>query len=243
MPPIRLITLFSLLTILIPMPNRADDSLANNFQADNVKTDEHAHHLRIGSHGMVLFTDGHHLFASHLPLYQAPHDYQLIYQIKMAREAQYIGYLTSQENTTEHSAVLTLLPEDFDLNRLIEGESFSLEATVFQGHFERGGKRWAQDTVEFEQLIYRRHLSGSLPESAPVTQWQVIPLPSKRHLLVHQIRKAPSFDAIYLGDNCIEPPESPLNVWVAKENQSLTVDIRHCQHHHPLYIEFQDFLE
>ena len=74
---------------------------------------DHKHHTRVGSHGMVLFTDGAELYASHLPLYYSPHDYQLIYTVVSQHKAKLIAYL--QAGSTSHGNMVTLLPENLIL--------------------------------------------------------------------------------------------------------------------------------
>ena len=52
-----------------------------------VQAEEHDHHSYFGSHGMVLTQSpkGQWL-ASHMPLYVAPHDYQIIYTVEISDE-------------------------------------------------------------------------------------------------------------------------------------------------------------
>ena len=47
--------------------------------ASNTATD-----TRHGLHGMLLFSDGDGLYASHLPMFHAPHDVQLIFRFTLA---------------------------------------------------------------------------------------------------------------------------------------------------------------
>ena len=46
-------------------------------------SDAHAK-ARHGLHGMLLFSDGDALYASHLPMFHAPHDVQLIFRFTLA---------------------------------------------------------------------------------------------------------------------------------------------------------------
>ena len=95
----------------------------------------------IGSHGMVLINDKQAgSFVSHLPLYRSPHNYQIIYKVQLPQEVP-IEQLAV-------SGMVTVLPDNFDLNRLVNGESFTINAKFFQGHFERGGQLYtAQNSL------------------------------------------------------------------------------------------------
>ncbi|MFC3649437.1 hypothetical protein ACFOOH_20735 [Planctobacterium marinum] len=209
-------------------------------QAVPMKADEHKHHQRMGSHGMVLFSDGDRLFASHLPLYQAPHDYQLIYEVELQSQEKLIAQLISGEQTEEH--MLTLLPEHFDLNKLIEGESITLNATVFKGHFERGGKPWlSEQEVFFKKPLYRRQLTGNVSANAEPNQWHSILLSEQRLLFVHLIGPAPSFDAIYLAEQCQLKESAKTSIEYSFENAELVANFRQCHSQKALYVEFQDF--
>lgn len=99
-------------------------------------TPSHAH----GVHGMVLFGEPGRVFASHLPLYRHPHDWQVVLELAPADEPgqQQVNALLAA------GGLLTLEPERFDLWRLKPGASDPMnqfKAALYRGHFERGGKK------------------------------------------------------------------------------------------------------
>ena len=230
-------TLFTLL-ILTSMTLDAQTSLN--------KHDLHEKHTRVGSHGMVLFTNGKRLFASHLPLYQAPHDYQLVYEVESTHRQQLLEHLTQTNKTTHAHYVenmITLLPATFDLNTLINGQSFEIETQFYLGHFERGGKKWLKDkNFTFVRQIYKRPLTTLRTAEKPnQIEWHILDTgPDNKQLLIHPIQAAPSFDAIVFGHQCfanslVNQSESVPDIG------TLYPKIKQCQSMEVLYFEIRDF--
>lgn len=155
------------------------------------KAAEHAH----GIHGMVLFSDGQRLFASHMPLYQHPHDYQVALQLSSPENPALIARLAE-------TPLLTIAPEAFDLRRLEPAHPTALQqfqAAVYLGHFERGGERWfaARFTVEKTWLFAPLQLDG-------VERFYRVGEPPVFFVIV-KIHQRPDQDRIYR----IEWPSAP----------------------------------
>jgi len=210
-------------------------------------------HSRMGSHGMVLFTDGNLLFASHLPLYHRPHDLQLIYRIKTAKKEEIIAYLQADKSKIKPNSrktMVTILPQPFDLNKLTLNESLKINVTVFKGHFERGGSAWLeQQNVEFTTMVFNQQIITSHANRSLVSnkthQWAVIDVPAagtlnQHKLFVHIINEKPSFDAIVLGTTCSEQHASQMNIKTKIHNENLQLNIN-CKKQSLLYFETQDF--
>ncbi|SNY51363.1 hypothetical protein SAMN06297280_1826 [Arsukibacterium tuosuense] len=162
-------------------------------------TAEHQHSY-IGNHGMVLFAADDILLASHLPLYQPPHNYQLIYQLTLPAKAQQavLDYLGTEKQ-------LTLLPEQFDLQKLINGENFTARAAVYYDHFERNGRVWFEDIpVRFARQLYKRPINQ--PGSATEARYDVVKI-NQSYFLIHQIAAKPSYDQILRTE---QAPPQPL---------------------------------
>ncbi len=195
---------------------------------------------------MVLVTDGKRLFASHLPLYQAPHDYQLVYEVKSTHQQQLVERLT-QTNKTTHARyvenMVTLLPATFDLNTLIEGQSFEIETQFYLGHFERGGEKWLKDkNFKFVRQIYKRPLATLRAAEKPnEIKWHVLDIaPDNKQLLIYLIQAAPSFDAIVFGYQChatnfVNQSEPVPDIG------TLYSKIKQCQSMEVLHFETSDF--
>tara|TARA_R110002126_G_scaffold15185_4_gene62486 strand:- start:187 stop:837 length:651 start_codon:yes stop_codon:yes gene_type:complete len=193
-------------------------------------TAEHEHGYT-SNHGMVLFAADDILLASHLPLYQAPHSYQLIYQITLP--------------PTEHKAVLatlqdkqqmTILPQQFDLRQLIEGQSITIEAAVYQGHFERGGSVWFDKVpVNFARRLYIRPIE----QSAAVNEAHYDVLKIKQnYFLIHQIAAKPSYDQILRTDQAPPQPlilKAPADVTALQQLNAMGIQATE------VYLETADF--
>ena len=213
----------------------------------------HAHSAqkgRMGSHGMVLFTDGTALYASHLPLYRRPHDYQIVVSIETPHKSDIIKTLQQRQadlQLLKTESMLTLLPDNFDLNRLIEGDAFEINGTVFDGHFERGGKPWKQNqTIKFNNLVWVSPIElkeHALHLSTDQTTWFVIALETvDAYLFLHRIDTRPSFDAIVIGEKCdVKNKQQSVSLPVSTHNSYLPNLSHVCASSHPRYIETQDF--
>jgi hypothetical protein len=105
------------------------------FSADAAAT----HGPTWGLHGMLLFGGPDGLYASHLPMFHAPHDRQVVVALRLADAA-----LDKQlrRRLGARPAVWTLVPEKFELARLAPDAANPLsafKADIVEGHFERDG--------------------------------------------------------------------------------------------------------
>lgn len=221
----------------------------------------HVHHHRMGMHGMVLLTDGTDLYASHLPLYSVPHDYQIVYKVVSTHETALIAFLKAQRSHTSSDGRphVTVLPDSFDLNRLVNGDTFSISATFFKGHFERGGLPWLEDAdFRFVKQIYTRQISSFLndedkaenekerTQKTPLTTSTWVTLPSTdeaRPLYIYQIQHRPSFDAIVQGEQCPKPELLGTLASRTPSVRQLRTAFERCLESHILYFETADFAQ
>lgn len=217
----------------------------------NAQTHSHsAHKGRMGSHGMVLFTDGIELYASHLPLYRRPHDYQIVIAIDTPDKAVIIETLHTLKNNghlLSEQHMLTMLPDNFDLNRLIAGESFSVKGTLFNGHFERGGTEWKKDQpIEFSSVVWVSPIQLKEHQNHPksnASTWYPVELEQANAVLfLHRIDTRPSFDAIVIAEGCETIAfGEPLTLPNADEN-AFAPDLKgRCADSSARYIETKDF--
>ena len=160
------------------------------FLAPITHSKENHTHERIGYHGMVLFSDSHNnIYASHLPLYASPHDYQIIYQLELKNKALLTEHLTQ--------GLVTILPEKFDLNYLVNGERIALDTRFYSGHFERGGQEFNTQNVVFSKAILIKRVDKSF--RANKHMFYVEQLADGHWLLVHKIQHPPSFDLLAIA--------------------------------------------
>ncbi len=209
------------------------------FAINTVHCTEH----RSGHHGMALFTDGQDLYASHLPLYRSPHDYQLIYQIKSNHQDQLIKNL--------EKGLMTILPQHFDLNTLIEGGTLTIKTTIYDGHFERGGQKKLEDeSFTFQKQIFKRQISNLKNNSLTEDFFLIDTSNSHWQLAIHAIQARPSFDMIALFNNqrChINKNKNTKKLQLKNKNKDHLDEaqtlLNQCAEHKVLYFETQDFRE
>ena len=186
----------------------------------------------IGSHGMVLINDKQAgSFVSHLPLYRSPHNYQIIYKVQLPQEVP-IEQLAV-------SGMVTVLPDNFDLNRLVNGESFTINAKFFQGHFERGGQLSHSAKLTFVSAVLVKKVAPTQRKSN--AQFYTVAINNNQAIFAHIIQPSPSFDAI----GFMPQPNNLKTIQCAKPAKLDLITIRQqlkqCGFPEPAYIETQDF--
>ena len=148
-----------------------------------------------GQHGMALFGGKEGLYASHLPLFHAPHDYQVILRVHVADPATDAALRARLDGKT---ALWTIAPEKFELSRLAPVSAAPLRrfnADLVQGHFERGGStQYAAATVVVDKVIMFRQLSPAAKANATASYVQIGA--GKQRYLIKQIDSRPDFDHI-----------------------------------------------
>ncbi|MGH8222200.1 MAG: hypothetical protein ACREQZ_04425 [Woeseiaceae bacterium] len=142
---------------------------------------------------MVLFGEPGQPFASHLPLYRHPHDWQVVLELEPETAA---GETLIHAQLTE-GGLLTLEPEPFDLFRLKPRASKPLvrfEAALYRGHFERGGEKLAdlgwrvRRAWFFEPVQARSDVTGH--------RYLVVGTDPDRQWLLHRVERRPDVDQI-----------------------------------------------
>ncbi|REL29814.1 hypothetical protein [Thalassotalea euphylliae] len=170
---------------------------------------EHKQHHDVGVHGMALVMVGGKLIASHLPLHNSMHEHQIIFTTNISerpatskqsqsqsqhqnKQHQLPQIVNSIEAALTKGQLITLLPEVFSLSKLRNSELTDFTATIYQGHFERGGKPIAkQVSFAIDQMLYQRKLSNKGVSNG---EYNLINMGEGDVLAVHQIGDKPSFD-------------------------------------------------
>jgi hypothetical protein len=143
---------------------------------------------RMGTHGMVLFGSGDELYVSHIPMFHAPHDMQLVLAISVSHPEWKVTPDFSQEP-------YTIEPERMDLNELIDGRRKGFKATVYRGNFESGGVAvWKDVAVRVKDVRWVHGLSAN-EKLAERLQYMLIGSRSAAYL-VHAISSPPDFDQV-----------------------------------------------
>ena len=158
-----------------------------------------------GQHGMVLFGGADGLYAAHLPMFHAPHDYQVVLEIRLADPA--LDTAMRQRLAAE-PGLWTLAPETFALDRLAPGATRPLQGfkgDLVLGHFEQGGKtQHPNAAIIVERVLLFRRL---LPHGAVASTARYLQLGTgARRFLVKQVDSRPDFDHIVAIDAASATP-------------------------------------
>lgn len=149
----------------------------------------HAH----GVHGMVLFGEPGRIFASHLPLYRHPHDWQVVLELEPGTETAKV--LTSE--LLANGSLLTLEPERFDLFQLRTGAREPLRqfrAALYLGHFERGGSNLDTFTWRIKRTWWFKPVKTDVVGSGQ--RYLVIGDGPGKQWLLHRVERRPDVDQI-----------------------------------------------
>ncbi len=125
--------------------------------------------LTVGTHGMLVFGGDDKgtgfkspVYLSHLPMFMAPHDFQVIVRVggeAAGTYAQFVAHFGAFE-------IYTFEPDTFSIDELDPAGGGPARTTIrgslFRGHFERAGSKIAEDvSFDVDQVIhYRRFPEG-----------------------------------------------------------------------------------
>jgi len=216
---------------------------------------QHHHHDAPSTHGMLLFGQ-EKIYLSHLPMFHNPHDYQVLLEVEISKEAKKT-YLASLESNPQQP-VFTIVPETFVLPEVVKMKK-SFMAQVFLGHFERGGKPITH-MVKFDikKVLYFKKFNKA--DVQPEKAKYILIGNKNEQFLIHTITAKPDFDYVskvevkkpgieslllLLKSISLEfdlPNENPLikNTLLtskAVENEKLTLDLIIKKE---IYLEFGD---
>ncbi|MFZ6674616.1 hypothetical protein [Undibacterium sp. Xuan67W] len=166
-------------------------SLSHNALAQTLAP----HSTAYGLHGMLLFGNNEGLYASHLPMFHAPHDYQVVLQIRIANQQLHAQI---KKDLTQKIRLWTIEPEQFDITGLAPGARPALrqfKVNIVSGHFEQGGKvRYKNITAIVEYTLIFRQLSPE-PYQSDTATYRQIGHGSHRFLL-KEIDSRPDYDHV-----------------------------------------------
>lgn len=143
------------------------------------------------THGMLIFGT-EKTYASHLPMFHSPHNYQIILELELDAATKKL-FIVDQEKNPEY-ATYTIEPEKFVLPEMIQNPK-SFKANLYRGHFERGGIKIAADIhVIIKKIIY--YTKFKTDEARSVKTNFIVFGNSKEQFIAHQITNKPDFDQI-----------------------------------------------
>lgn len=169
---------------------------------------------RPATHGMLLFGD-QVTYASHLPMFHAPHDYQLIMKLELLDVGKLKTLEKYKQAKLQGTMLFTLVPEIMDLSKVIDGSKKSFSAEVFAGHFERGGQNLGQVLVKVSKITYSAKLAANQLPSQPFQNESYLLFgEAGEYFGAHLIKGKPSFDAVV----SVSQPTKMLNVPCNRRN-------------------------
>lgn len=142
-------------------------------------------------HGMVLFGKSN-TYASHLPMFHPPHDRQLIMKISLLDFPRNNTVRLYQKLNAVSGQMFTLLPVALDLDQVMNREKTGFQASLYKGHFEKGGQLLGVVMVNVEKLI----LAAKLNSLAPEEHQYLIFGEKGEYFAAHIINGKPSYDSI-----------------------------------------------
>lgn len=156
-------------------------------------------------HGMLLFGEKT-LYASHLPMFHAPHDYQAIFEIGLADIPRSMTLQHYQQEKAAGQTLFTIVPQPMDLVPVMAGKVTNFDVSLYSGHFEQGGKRLGWVKLEVKQVVLAQKLN---PNSTAANDTYFVFGKGWDYYAAHLIAGKPNFDAIlWMGKpkNKFAPP-------------------------------------
>jgi hypothetical protein len=158
----------------------------------------------VGVHGMLVAggqrTDSamrSPVYASHLPMFMPPHDFQVIMRVAGPAAATYGDFVAHFGS----SDIYTFRPEPFSIADLDPSGGVpalrSVRGSLFRGHFERGGSQIATDvSLEVEHVIWFRRFSAHAAHDVTGQLRYLCFGQPDAAFLAHLITAPPDFDQI-----------------------------------------------
>jgi hypothetical protein len=155
-----------------------------------------------GVHGMLVAGE-QSVYLSHLPIFGAPHNYQVILEATFAKPGHdpQADYFSDRKRNAKK--VYTLEPERFVLTDLAAASPRrSFKANVYRGHFERFASQRAKDAARIGEGVDVNvtrviHFHKFDPAAAGLPQLEYLLFGKAREIfLAHSITRPPDFDHV-----------------------------------------------
>jgi len=157
---------------------------------------DHDAHLPGAVHAMVLFGDSS-LYVSHMPLFSAPHNDQVILEVALSKDGEDPAQRYRQDRAATQTPYYSVKPPSMHLSVLEEGSSFV--GDVHRVSYEDDGERIDSGvTVTVRRVVYTQKLDPNT--RADEGRHYVCFGHDGEFFAVHQINAAPSFDQIIAAD-------------------------------------------
>ncbi|MEM5510219.1 hypothetical protein WNY98_15185 [Pseudoalteromonas sp. AS71] len=210
--------------------------LSSAAHANTPQHNSHKTHSYNGFHGMALILAGDKVLASHMPLYAPPHNYQIVYEV--TTDDTHLKTIKNILNkAADEQRQITILPTKFDLNLLINKKTPTLNVTIFNGHFERGGNALFTTKLTFRNPLYVEKITTN---QAQKKVFALIKLTEQQGLVIHKIQSKPSYDSLSLVPLTMSKYNGKLKC-DASISTALKSKLEACFKTVPSYLETKDF--
>jgi hypothetical protein len=174
------------------------------------------------THGMLVFGN-QTTYASHLPMFHQPHDYQAIFQIELfplprARtlaEFDTAGNYEAALGSDRHD-YFSIEPQRMDLTKVLDGSITQFKVKLYAGHFERGGQLLGETRVTITKILLGQKLDGD--QEAKTHEDYLVFGQEDEVYAAHLIKERPNFDAIVKLEAMEENAELPPVLSMLKAN-------------------------
>jgi hypothetical protein len=141
-------------------------------------------------HGMMIFGT-EKIYASHLPMFHAPHHYQVILEIIVTDKVK-SAFIEDQRLHPEYTTY-TIAPERFVLPEMLENPR-RFKSIIYRGHFERGGVPISDSIeVDIKHIIYSKRIDHQKPSKESK---YILFGNDAEQFVVHALSAPPDFDQI-----------------------------------------------
>jgi hypothetical protein len=201
---------------------------------------------KASTHGMLIFGTTK-IYASHLPMFRTPHNYQIILDFALGAKALQ-KFITDQKQNPQYTTY-TIEPEKFVLPDMV-GKKGTFKANLYRGHFERGGIKIADSiTLKIVSVVYFKKFDAAATKQTEANF--IVFGNNKEQFAIHQISNKPDFEQILQVKASISKLEtvvfSASNNPVGISSNTITVKINGKDADvillQQLYLEFDDLKE
>ncbi len=149
------------------------------------------------THGMLLFGTKEKIYLSHWPMFHAPHDYQVLFQVTLNPKVKEI-YIKDAEATKDvDKIVYSFEPKPFVLEDFINNPT-PLIGSISRGHYEQQDEEephLPKDIQVNVKVLYSKKLNSN---TEPPKNAQYLVFGDKfETFMAHVITSKPSFDHIF----------------------------------------------
>jgi hypothetical protein len=144
---------------------------------------------------MLLFGD-EPVYLSHLPMFQAPHNFQALLEVELSADA--LAAYRADRHVAPADEYYTFEPETFDITELNNGKRAAFNGEIFRGHFEREGRSIVSDvTATVATVVHFAELDVAATADADGSTLRYLCFGRPGRLyLAHEISTRPGFDQV-----------------------------------------------